>query len=374
MAEWQPLKNYFGLSLAQSLADKIRAVYPSFAADDFVRAIAAEVEPLELKARVSLIASMLRRYLPSEYPQAVDVLLQTLGPELSETEGVFNDDWYVLPIAQFVEDYGLDHFEVSLDALYEITKRNTAEFAVRPYLLRDREATLARLRAWVSDPSPHVRRWVSEGTRPRLPWGKRLDMFIQDPTPTLALLEHLRDDPSLYVRKSVANHLNDIAKDHPARVVEVAARWHSQGGDGTRWIVRHGLRTLVKQGHPTALAILGYDAGASIRVSAFDVQPAAITLGESLRLSLTLVNDSDTLHDVVVDFRIHFMKANGKTSPKVFKWTALRLEAGDTASLQKNFPLRPITTRVYYPGPHGVDVQINGQIAASAAFELATDR
>ncbi|MBC7811011.1 MAG: DNA alkylation repair protein, partial [Burkholderiales bacterium] len=340
------------------------------AVEDFVHDVAAQIEPLELKARVSLIAAILRRYLPTEYPQAVSVLLQTLGPELTETEGIFNDGWYVLPMAQFVEDYGLDHFDISLNALYEITKRNTSEYAVRAYLLRDRDATLAKLRAWVDDPSPHVRRWVSEGTRPRLPWGKQLDMFIQDPELTLALLEHLKADPSLYVRKSVANHLNDIAKDHSARVIDVAQRWHSEGGDDTRWIVRHGLRTLVKQGHPAALAILGYDAGAAISVTAFDVQPTALSLGDSLRLSLTLANDSDSAHDVVVDFRIHFMKANGKVSVKVFKWTALRLEAGQSASLQKTFPLRPITTRTYYPGHHIVDVQINGQIAASTVFDL----
>lgn len=371
MAELQPFKNYFGLDLARDLAAKIRAVYPAFPAEEFVRDIAVEVDALELKARVSLIAANLRRHLPEDYAEAVAILLQTLGPDLPAEAGTFNNGWFVMPIAQYVEDYGLEHFDVSMNALYEITKRNTSEFAVRPYILRDPKRVLARLRAWVDDPSPHVRRWVSEGTRPRLPWGRRLDVFIRDPAPTLELLERLKDDPEPYVRKSVANHLNDIAKDHPALVVATAERWYAEGGEGTRWIVRHALRTLVKKGDPAALAILGYEVGAAARVSDFEAQPGAIKVGDSVRLSMALTNDGDSAHNLVVDFVVHFVKAKGKTSAKVFKWTTTTLPAGATVTLQKSLSMKPVTTRVYYPGRHRVDVQVNGQILASAAFDLA---
>lgn len=366
MAELQPFKNYFGLDLAA----KIQDVYPPFPAENFIQDVAAEVESLELKARVRLIAANLRRHLPQDYAEAIAILLQTLGPGLSTEDGMFNDGWFVMPIAQFVEDYGLDHFDISLNALYEITKRNTSEFAVRPYILRDSEAVLARLREWVHDPDPHVRRWVSEGTRPRLPWGMRLDLFIRDPSPTLKLLEILKDDPEIYVRKSVANHLNDIAKDHPALVVATAERWYAEGSEGTRWIVRHALRTLIKKGDPAALAILGFDTGAAARVSDFDVQPGAIKVGDSVRLSMALTNDGDSAHNLVVDFVVHFVKAKGKTSAKVFKWTTTTLPAGTTVTLQKSLSMKPVTTRVYYPGHHRVEVQVNGQILAAAGFEL----
>ncbi|MBL8163475.1 MAG: DNA alkylation repair protein, partial [Anaerolineae bacterium] len=359
-----------GEAMVRGLAGKVSAVYSAFAADAFIGDVTPRLEPLELKARIRAMSEGLRRYLPADYPQAVSILLATLGPELTLEEGMFNEGWFVLPIAQFVEDYGLDHFDVSLDAMVEITKRNTAEFAVRPYIVRDAERVLARLREYVDHPNAHVRRWVSEGTRPRLPWGQRLDVFIRDPQPTLALLEQLKDDPELYVRKSVANHLNDIAKDHPELVAEVAARWYASGSEGTRWIVRHGLRTLIKRGDPAALAILGYDVGAAVTAAHFAVQPETIRVGDSLRLALTLSNDGADEHDVVIDFRVHFVKANGKSSPKVFKWTTRRLAAGESIMLEKSVPLKPVTTRRYYPGWHAIDVQVNGQVLATSGFTL----
>ncbi|MEZ4636187.1 MAG: DNA alkylation repair protein [Caldilineaceae bacterium] len=371
MAESQPFKNYYGPALVTDLAARVAAVYPSFAVEAFTAEVTPLLEPLELKARVWAISDGLRRHLPADYPEAVAILLQILGPEIPVEAGMFNEGWYLLPIAQFVEEYGLDHFDLSLDAMYEITKRHTAEFAVRPYLLADAERVLARLREWVHDPSPHVRRWVSEGTRPRLPWGKRLDIFIRHPEQTLALLEYLKDDPELYVRKSVANHLNDIAKDHPQLVVDVTARWHADGSAGTRWIVQHALRTLVKNGDAAALAVLGFDAEIPARVTDFRVEPASIRIGEAVRLSLTLVNDGDVAHDLVIDFRVHFVKANGKRSPKVFKWTKCTLQPAESITLTKVVSMVPVTTRKLYVGRHAVDVQVNGQVLAMAEFELS---
>jgi 3-methyladenine DNA glycosylase AlkC len=371
VADNQPFKNYYGAALVQDLATKVLAVYPAFDSQTFIADVVPRLEPLELKARVSTIAEGLRRYLPPEYPEAVGMLLRILGPETPVEAGMFNAGWYLLPVAQFVEGYGLDHFDCSLEAMYEITKRHTAEFAVRPYIVKDADRVLARLRVWVHDPSPHVRRWVSEGTRPRLPWTKRLEIFIRNPAPTLALLEQLKNDPVLYVRKSVANHLNDIAKDHPERLVEVAARWYAEGGEPTRWIVRHGLRTLVKQGNPAALALLGFDTKATMRATRFEVQPGTIRIGEALRLAVALTNDGDDAQDVVIDLLVHFVKATGKGSPKVFKWTTRRVPPGATITLEKTLPIRHVTTRQLYPGRHAVEVQVNGQVVAAAGFDLA---
>lgn len=370
MTEAGAFKHYYGVPLAQTLADKLRAVQPDFPAESFVAAVAAEIDPLELKARVALIARALREHLPPDYPQALNTLLATLGPELGDGDGMFNEGFDVLPIATFVEHYGLDHFDESLDALYAITKRFTSEFAVRPYLMRDPERALSRLRGWVDDPNPHVRRWVSEGTRTRLPWGARLHLFIRDPEPVIGLLEHLKADPSPYVRKSVANNLNDLVKDHPERILDLLESWKGDAHPDTDWIIRHALRTLVKAGHPRALALLGYGDQMDIDAAHFAVSPAQVTLGETLLLTLTLENRAAAPVDLVIDYRVHFVKANGSTRPKVFKWTTLQLAAGESVTLTKKLPLRPVTTRTYYAGAHPVDVQINGQVLASAVFAL----
>ena len=354
-----PFKNYYGIALAQEYAAKLSAAYPDFPAEAFVAEIAREIEPLELVGRVKLIAAGLRKHLPPIYPDALERLLAILGEGLPDDGGMFNAGSWVYPIATFVEVYGLDDFDVSVRGLYEVTKRFTSEFAIRPYLVRYPEGMLAHLHRWAEDPNPHVRRLVSEGSRPRLPWGKRLEIFVADPSPTLALLEKLKDDPSAYVRKSVANHLNDIAKDHPARVVETAARWYADGDDERRWIVRHGLRTLIKAGNADALAILGY--AASERVGAtLAISPAHLSIPGALTLTATLSNQGDQPVEAVVDFCIHFIRANGGTGGKVFKWARLTLAAGETRTLVKRHPLRPVTTRTFYSGLHRVELQVNG--------------
>jgi 3-methyladenine DNA glycosylase AlkC len=261
---------------------------------------------------------------------------------------------------------------MSMNALYEITQRFTSEFAVRPYLIRYPDAALAKLRGWLNDPNEHVRRWISEGTRPRLPWGKRLDQFVRDPAPTLALLEHLKDDPALYVRKSVANHLNDIAKDHPELLLEVLERWRVDAPEGRQWVIRHALRTLVKAGNRRALALLGYDADRSaVQVTHLACRPSQLKLGETFTLELTLRNPEDAACEIVIDFVIHFVKAKGKTSAKVFKWTTATLTPQAAQTWRKQVAVRPITTRVHYPGWHALEIQVNGKKLAGTGFELA---
>jgi 3-methyladenine DNA glycosylase AlkC len=364
-----PFKNYYGIALAHEYAAKLCAAYPDFAADAFIAEIAPQIEPLELVGRVRLIAAGLRTHLPTAYPEALERLLAILGDGLPDDGGMFNAGSWVYPIATFIEVYGLDDFDASVRGLYEVTKRFTSEFAIRPYLVRYTDRMLVHLHRWAEDPNPHVRRLVSEGSRPRLPWGKRLEMFIADPSPTLALLEKLKDDPSAYVRKSVANHLNDIAKDHPARVVETAARWYRDGNDERRWIVRHGLRTLIKAGDRDALAILGYAASDDVRAR-LALSPTHVSLPSVVTLTATVHNESSEAVEVVVDYCIHFVRANGGTGGKVFKWTAVTLAPGETRTLVKRHPLRPVTTRTLYSGLHRVELQVNGARLAEAAFEL----
>lgn len=243
----EPLKNHFGADVPRTIARMIAAVFPAFDAKAFVRSALDGYAQLGLMPRGRKIAQTLRRYLPDDYTMAVEILLTSLDQRVARTAGQGMAPFLFLPHLLFVADYGLEHFESSMRAQYLLTQRFTAEFSIRRYLERHPAATLARLRKWAVDPNADVRRLVSEGTRPRLPWAPRLRAFQADPRPVLALLELLKDDPSLSVRRSVANNLNDIGKDHPALLVATGRKWMVDVTEERRWIVCHALRSAVKR-------------------------------------------------------------------------------------------------------------------------------
>lgn len=369
MSENKLFKDYFDVDLARRMAAMITAVYHPFPANDFVNQIAPQLDGLEMKQRSTVFVQALRDHLPAGFADAWAVLEVALGAELPNEDGVFSDGWHYWPIAQFIETFGLEDFAVGVRAMHEITKRHTAEFAIRPFLIHHQEAMLAILHTWAEDENLHVRRLVSEGTRPRLPWAGRLPQFIEDPAPTLALLEKLKDDPSEYVRRSVSNHLNDIAKDHPRLVVETCRLWWQDGSPERRWIVQRALRTLVKDGDPDALAVLGYGPP-QVALTDFSVAPNPLHLGDSLQLNFTLQSTAVTEQNLVIDFIIHFVKANGQTNGKVFKLKTAVLSPTQALTITKSHPIRPITTRTYYPGSHRVEIQVNGQIVGEGSFEL----
>lgn len=256
MGTYVPLKHYFGEELAGRLARLIVPCYPDFPTTEFVYAVGNAVGPLELKARVRRIAEELARCLPMGYPDQIGILLNLLGPENESEQGMFTKGYYLMPIAYFVERYGLEHFSFSMNAMYEITKRHTAEYAIRPYLARYPGECEEMLASWSSDPNFHVRRLVSEGTRPRLPWAKRMDVLGGDPLRNLALLDPLLDDDSGYVRRSVANHLNDLSKDHKSITIQWIEGKLRKGWKHGPGMVRHALRSLAKSGDPEALTLL----------------------------------------------------------------------------------------------------------------------
>jgi 3-methyladenine DNA glycosylase AlkC len=369
MSENKLFKDYFDAELARQLAAMITAVHPHFPADAFVNQIAPQLNGLEMKARTTVFVQALHDYLPAGFANAWAVLEAALGDELNDGDGMFNDGWHLWPIAHFIEVYGLEDFDVGVRALREITKRHTAEFAIRPFLIHYQDEMLAILHTWTEDENPHVRRLVSEGTRPRLPWAGRLSQFIEEPSVTVALLEKLKDDPSEYVRRSVGNHLNDITKDHPQLVTQTCARWWADGSPERRWIVQRALRTLVKAGDPQALAVLGYGSP-QVELIDFAVSPDPLHLGEKLNLTFTLQNSTSNDQNLMIDFVIHFVKANGQTSGKVFKLKTAVLAPDQTLTIEKSHPIRPITTRTYYPGTHLVEIQVNGQRLGQRSFEL----
>lgn len=367
----EPLKNQYGPEIPERIAAMIQAVHSGFDVSAFLSDVLAGYEALELMPRGWHIAHALRRHLPEDYPDAVAILLASMGAVTPYQDGQGMAPFLYMPHAFFVAEYGLDHFAVSMQAHYEITQRFTAEFSIRPYLKRYPDLTLAQLKIWTTDASEHVRRLVSEGTRPRLPWAPRLPAFQADPGPTLALLERLKDDPALYVRRSVANHLNDIGKDHPERLVEVAQRWQSGASPERQWLIRHALRSLVKQGHPGALALMGFGQDAHVAIQSPQITPAQVSIGQHLIFACELHNPTDQPQRVLVDFRVHYVKANGRTSPKVFKLKTLDLPPQGHERLSKKLSLVPMTTRRLYPGTHAIDLLINGQPYPLGSFVLS---
>lgn len=366
----EPLKNQFGADVPRSIAAMVRAVYPRFDSDAFVWTSLQGYDVLELMRRGQKIAHALQRYLPQDYARAAQILMDSLHQRHDRNMGQSLGSFLFLPHTQFVATYGLAHFDVSMRALHALTQRFTAEFSIRPFLERHPEATLRQLQRWAQDPSPHVRRLVSEGTRPRLPWAPRLRAFQQDPAPVMALLELLKDDPDLYVRRSVANNLNDIGKDHPQLLADTARRWLEDASAERRWIIGHALRSAVKRGEPGALQVLGFGKTAKVLVQAAQVTPARARIGGRVDIDFEVHNPHTRAQRVLVDCCVHYVKANGHTSGKVFKLKTLELAAGDTVPLRKRLSLAQMTTRKHYAGVHRVDVVLNGQPQALGAFEL----
>lgn len=359
-------KNWIGPRLLETMARELARAHPGFP-ERKLTGIAKQLGPLELKDRIRLVAATLRELLPPDYPAALAVLLR--AAESPDLKG-----FGLWPFTELVQSCGLEHFDASMKALYILTQKFTSEFAVRPFLIRYPEETLALLGQWTRDPSPHVRRWVSEGTRPRLPWGERLQALIVDPAPTLRLLDELKYDPELYVRKSVANHLNDIAKDHPAVVVRTLGQWIRGAPEAERdkiaWIARAALRTLIKKGDPTALELLGVARDAPVRARNLRLNQQSFRMNDVIELSFVIQSDSPSDQKLVVDYVIHHAGANGARRPKVFKLKTFVLRAGERVELTKRHALRPITTRTYHPGEHLLEIQINGRIRLRKAWEL----
>ncbi|MDH3499664.1 MAG: DNA alkylation repair protein [Acidimicrobiia bacterium] len=366
----EPLKNSFGPDVPAAIAESIDRVFRDFDRPSFIAQCLDGFDELELTPRARHISGALADHLPADRDRAIRILIESLGPEIQAAELTGMDAFRYLPHVFFVADHGVDHFETAMLAQYELTKRFTAEFSIRAYLRDYQQATLARLRAWADDPNVHVRRLVSEGTRPRLPWAPRLTDFQIDPRPVIELLELLKDDPEEYVRRSVANNLNDIAKDHPDLVVGIAQRW-SQGADRNRMrLLRHGLRTLVKQAHPGALEVLGFGPESPVQVSEVRVTPDRVGIGDRVGIEIELVNPEEGAHGALVDLVVHFVKANGSTSAKVFKGAERILEAYERTTVNKTISLKQHSTRTHYPGRHRVEVQLNGAVVPGGEFEL----
>ncbi len=353
------------------LAGQFAGAVPGFDASAFTAAVMGRLPALELKARIGLIADVLQDHLPGDFPAAADAITRALPPPLDPTRSDDDfGDFIFAPLGEYVARHGQaeGHLDLALASLREITMRFSMEDAIRAFLRAWPERTLAVLEGWADDPNYHVRRLVSEGTRPRLPWSGRLPLPVETALP---LLDRLHADPTRYVTRSVANHLNDIAKDSPAPVLAALARWQNERRQAPAeldWMTRHALRTLVKAGNPEALALLGYGAAPEVAVT-LAIDTPRVAMGDSLSFTVTLRAGSATR--VLVDYVIDFARPNGRRAEKVFKLRALALDAGETRQLDKRHRLlADATTYRLTPGRHHLTLQVNGQPGPSAAFEV----
>jgi 3-methyladenine DNA glycosylase AlkC len=371
-----PLKTFFAPALVKRLAADVARASPGFPVRAFIREATAGLDELELLQRGQHIATALAKHLPPAYPEALAVLLRSLGPEHATDElvGVGMAPFYYLPHVLFVAERGLEHFDLSLRAQYELTKRFSAESSIRAYIARDPERTLAVLDQWTRDPNAHVRRLVSEGTRLRLPWAQRVAWLDRNPRRVLALLERLKDDPTTLVRRSVANNLNDLGKVHPKLLFATCAAWLRSAGPERRALVEHALRSAIKRAEGPALALLGFGKQPSVRLADVRFGPKKVAIGTSVTVEFTLCSTSGRAQALLVDLRVHFVKAKGNTSPKVFKLKRIELPARAKVKIATTVSLAIHTTRKPRPGRHAVDVLVNGAALPAGAFDVVGTR
>lgn len=364
----EPLKEMFNQAAVEWLAGRLAAASPDFPRAKFTRAILADLPALELIARVERIAVEMRRHLPEDFRKAVKIVAKALGDPPPQGDGTDFGSFRVLPCHRFVALAGLAHASHALAYFRDATRHFSGEFDIRPFIQRNQKNVLAELCRWTSDADWRVRRLASEGSRPRLPWGLRLHALVAEPGPLLPILEALRDDKVDAVRRSVANSLNDIAKDHPDRAVEILASWRAEPSRTA--LIRHALRHLVKQGHAGALAMMGADPAVNFAIDDMKLSARRVAIGGKIGIALTLRNAGRKRSLAIVDYAVHHLGARGDLRPKVFKWKQLELAPGQTVPLARPHSLKPVTTRRYYPGAHKIDIRVNGRILAEAAFTL----
>jgi 3-methyladenine DNA glycosylase AlkC len=372
MAEPFLIRDFFSPAIVKKIATDISRENTSFDEEGFLNAILSQLRNQSYSERKDNITQNLIYYLPEDYETSVKLLLKVTPPPYTgemETDGI--DRFYVSTFTSFISKQGLDHYDISMNALYEMTKCFTSEWDIRPFILAYPEKTLSLLKIWAKDKNLHVRRLVSEGSRPNLPWGKKLKFIDENAeTTTLPLLSILQNDHSEYVRRSVANHLNDLSKNNADLVVKHLEKWSTNkpSKNKTR-LIHHALRTLIKQGHIDALKLIGYedDFNVDVKISSGN---SDIKWGGKFEFSFIVKSNESNNRKLLIDYIIGFQKKDGKISNKVFKLKKVELTSKEEIVVSKSQSFKAITTRVYYPGKHILYIQINGKIVAQKTFQL----
>ena len=373
MPEKFSLKDHlFNPPKIKKLSSNIKKAYPKFQHKKFEQEIIKKLPELELKQRITWISECLKKYLPSDFREATAILIKSLPApcDPNKTDDDFGEFIYA-PFGEFVSTYGCNKKDLnfSLGALKEITTRFSAEEAIRYFINAFPEKTLVKLKSWSKDSHYHVRRLVSEGTRPRLPWAPKIEL---SPNTSIALLDNLFSDNTRFVTRSVANHLNDISKINPNLVLKYLAKWKAskkQAPKEMEYIINHSLRTLVKQGNKQTMEFLGYSPSPKIKIDSLEIKNNKIKIGNPLEFSFNLT--ASKTEKLVIDYKIHFKQKSGKLGEKVYKLKKLNITKDETAAINKKHPLRAnMSTRKLYKGEHLLEIQINGKSFEKQNFEL----
>ncbi|MBA9076731.1 DNA alkylation repair protein [Rufibacter quisquiliarum] len=363
-----PLKEVYSPQFYEAFANVLQKILPALNKEEFKRQIFNDSwATKELKERMRHTAQVLHGFLPKQFPEAVRVILQTIEAIKAQRFPVRHVEFMFFP--DYVELYGLEDPVTASKAMEEITQFISCEFAVRPFLLKYPQQMMAQMLAWTQHEHHAVRRFASEGCRPRLPWAMALPFLKKDPAPILPILENLKADASEFVRRSVANNLNDISKDNPALVLQLLAQWKGQTPE-TDWVVKHGCRTLLKQGHTEVLRYFGFEGGAQLALQDFKVLTPQVPLGNDLRFSFVLQNTSELPQKVRLEYGVYYQKANQSLARKVFKISEREYAPAEQVAVTRKQSFKFITTRKYYPGPHRVSLIVNGQEKEMADFTV----
>jgi 3-methyladenine DNA glycosylase AlkC len=366
------------------LSELIKSAHPYFESLKYTKKCIKEFPKLELKARSTWMRKCLKEFLPSDYKKATNILIKALPPKCdpTKTDGDFGE-FILAPVSDFIASYGCtkEHLDFSLNALEEMTMRFSVEDSIRFFISAFPKETLNKIADWSKSENYHVRRLSSEGTRPRLPWSQKV--HLDDEEVITRILDNLYHDPTRYVVRSVANHLNDISKENPALVIQTLKRWQSENKTHTQqsdkeldFLTRHSLRTLIKKGDTDALDLLGFHKEPQINIENFQILTEEVEIGGALEFSFEIHStnspdiSADQKENLMLDYRIHFQNKKGDLKPKVFKIKKLNFKKGDHLTITKSHPLKIMTTKKLYPGLHKVDLQINGKLYPGGEFQL----
>ncbi len=356
----EPLKYVYNKAFFNDLTQHFKSHHPTFDGQLFTKLIFDKTwDTRELKDRMRHITHCIHQTLDLPYKKAIPIL-KKVAPNIGGFEGMFFPD--------FVEVYGLNDWKTSKSALARFTQYSSSEFAIRPFILQDEKTAMQQMLDWSTHTNHHIRRLSSEGCRPRLPWAMALPKYKKDPKPILPILENLKADDSEYVRKSVANNLNDISKDHPDLVLKIAKTWQGNNPQ-TNWIIKHACRTLLKQGNPKAMRLFGFGNPIQIEIDNLKVNAKKIKIGNDLHFDFDLVNQAKKSSLIRVEYAIDYVKKTGKTSRKVFKITENTYSSGANP-IHKKQAFKDFSTRTHYAGTHRLGIIVNGVEKAFINFEV----
>ena len=360
----EPFKELVNGEVVENLSNNLKSLHSSFDEQSFKSFILEKLPELELKQRISLVVQALHQNLSGDYAEDIHIL-----DKLAERVYGNKPDITALCLPEYVSTFGLEHFDFSMEALERYTVYCSSEFAVRDFIILDQERAFEFINKWKFSKNHHVRRLASEGSRPRLPWGKKLHSLVKDPEPLRQILEHLNQDDSEYVRKSVANCLNDISKDNPEWMLDLVESWDNSNAL-TAWIIKHGARGLIKQGYPRVFSLFGFTADPKLELGEIALSAEKIKIGDELEFYFMVNNLEEKEVKLAVDFKVYYIKKTGKSLPKVFKLKELVIPKGTSEKIRKKHSFKDVSIRKHYPGIHKIEVVVNGKAVAEKEFQL----